>query len=140
MFFDDIITGPTKGAHLKNLSAVLERIQQAGLHLRKQKCVFFQDSVTYLGHIIDHRRVRASEEKTRAIQQVNAPQNQAELRSFLGMINYFNQFFPHMAEYTSQQAVRKGMTAPRGTLDEVVTDFLAVYRNTIHTICQQDWY
>ena len=32
-----------------------------------------------------------------------------------------------------KQSVRKGMTAPRATLDEVVMDFLAVYRNTIHT-------
>ena len=42
---------------------------------------FFQDSLTYLGYVIDHRGVRALEEKTRAIQQMNASQNQAELRS-----------------------------------------------------------
>ena len=102
VFFDGIITtGSTKEAHLRNLSDVLKKIQRTGLRLRKQKCIFFQDSVTYLGRVIDHHGVRTSEEKTRAIHQMNAPQNEAELRSFLGVINYFNQFFPHMAEYTS---------------------------------------
>ena len=33
-----------------------------------------------------------------------------------------------------KQAIQKGMTAPRATHDELVTDFLAVYRNTIHTM------
>ena len=31
------------------------------------------------------------------------PTNQAELRSFLGMVTYFSQFFPRLADHSSTQ-------------------------------------
>ena len=54
VYLDDIlITGPTEEAHSKTLEEVLTRMEQAGLHLKKSKCVTMADSVTYLGHSID---------------------------------------------------------------------------------------
>lgn len=54
VYLDDIlIIRPTDEAHLRALEEVLTRMEEAGLCLKKSKCVFMADSVTYLGHRID---------------------------------------------------------------------------------------
>ena len=54
VYLDDIlVTAPTDEEHGATLAVVLERLKEAGLHLKKAKCVFLAPSVTYLGHIID---------------------------------------------------------------------------------------
>ena len=41
VYFDDIVvTGRTTEEHLKNLGAVLEKLEAAGLKLNRNKCVF----------------------------------------------------------------------------------------------------
>ena len=52
MVHKGLITGPSEEAHLKPLEEVLTRMEQAGLHLKKSKCVFVADLVTSLGHRI----------------------------------------------------------------------------------------
>jgi len=56
IYLDDIlITGATEDEHLQNLQEVLGRLEQAGMHLRKDKCVFLLCQVEYLGHQISER-------------------------------------------------------------------------------------
>ena len=49
---DILISGKTAEDHLNNLRRLLKRLNDRGLRCRIQKCVFAQDSVTYLGHTI----------------------------------------------------------------------------------------
>ena len=87
VFFDDVlVTGSSDAEHLQNLSAVFQRLKQQGLRLKKNKCSFFQSSVKYLGHIIDKDGIRPSNDKVKAIQEMPIPRDQAELRSFLGLV------------------------------------------------------
>ena len=54
VYIDDIlITGGSKEDHLKTLALVLAQLDNVGIQLRKSKCEFMQESVTYLGHRID---------------------------------------------------------------------------------------
>ena len=46
-------------------------------------------SVEYLGHVIDEEGLHPSQEKVRAIQEAPEPTNVSELKSFLGLINYY---------------------------------------------------
>ena len=39
---DILVTGASEEKHLQNFSAVLQRLQDAGLRLKKQKCVLLQ--------------------------------------------------------------------------------------------------
>jgi hypothetical protein len=94
-YLDDIlVTGANDTEHLHNLSTVLERLQQFGLRIKVKKCVFFAESVQYLGYTIDRDGVTASEDKIKAVKGIRPPQNASELRSFLGMVNYFNRLCP----------------------------------------------
>ena len=48
-----LIIGPTDQEHLVTLEEVLTRMEQAGLQLKKSRCAFMADSVTYLGYRIN---------------------------------------------------------------------------------------
>ena len=61
VFIDDIlVTGKTK-EHIENLRNVLSRLRQAGLRLNNSKCLFFQNSLEYLGHLISKEGIRPTE-------------------------------------------------------------------------------
>ena len=47
---DILVSGVCDEDHLNNLKEVLKPLASAGLRLRKNKCVFMEPEVTYLGH------------------------------------------------------------------------------------------
>ena len=97
-YLDDIlVTGSTPQEHLQNLAVVLERLSQHGIRLKEKKCSFMQESVDYLGHHIDAQGVRTSPSKVEAITKAPAPNNVTELRSFLGMVNYYGKFLHNLS-------------------------------------------
>ena len=98
VYIDDIlITGATEAEHLQTLSKVLERLESAGLTLKKEKCVFASTSVTYLGHTIDRDGIHPTPDKVQAVQQASTPKNVTELKAFLGLLNYYGKFMPNLA-------------------------------------------
>ena len=88
-YLDDIlVTGISEEEHLCNLEETLSRLQAHGVRVRS-KCTFLEDSVEYLGHRVDAEGLRATPEKIAAIQNAPQPQNVQQLRSFLGLLNYY---------------------------------------------------
>ena len=101
-YLDDlVVTGRTREEHLRNLEAVLQRIRDYGFRIRKEKCTFLQDSIEYLGHIIDRTGIRPSPGKAEAIRRAPAPKDQSQLRSFLGGVNYFGKFIGRLADLSA---------------------------------------
>ena len=97
-YLDDIIvTGKTEADHLTNLQRTLERLKESGFRLRKSKCSFFQSSVVYLGHVIDKDEIRPLTNKVEAILKMPLPKDPKQLRSFLGMVNYYDKFLSGLA-------------------------------------------
>ena len=97
VYLDDIlITGATDKDHLKPLGEVLHRFEEAGLRLRKDKCVFKDSSVTYLGHRSDAEGVHPTPEKIEAIERAPNPSNVTQLKSYLGLLKYYNRFLPNL--------------------------------------------
>ena len=101
-YLDDLfVTGNSREDHLQNLEKVMARLESAGVTLKKSKCVFLTTSVEYLGHIIDKKGLHPSSEKIRAIKEAPEPKNLTELKSFLGLINYYSKFLPNLACFLS---------------------------------------
>ena len=97
-YIDDIlITGSTEAEHLENLEHVLQRFRQHGIRVKRNKCYFMQSSVQYLGHRIDAEGIHATDSKLKAITEAPAPKNIQELRSFLGLLNYYGRFIPNLS-------------------------------------------
>ena len=65
--------------------------------MRPSKCAFMQESVEYLGHKIDSRRVHTTTSKLDAIQEAPVPHNTQQLRSFLGLLHYYGKFIPNLS-------------------------------------------
>ncbi|CAC5379673.1 unnamed protein product [Mytilus coruscus] len=63
---DILITGSSKSEHLNNLETVLGKIQESGMRLNKDKCVFLAPEVVYLGHRIDQYGIYPVESKVKA--------------------------------------------------------------------------
>ena len=67
-YLDDIVvTGCSEQDHLSHLRLVMEKLNTAGLRLKLEKCHFFQESVTYLGHVLDKAGIHPHPDKIKAI-------------------------------------------------------------------------
>ena len=100
VFLDDIlVTGKTSEEHVQNLRAMLERLSDSDLELRREKCLFFLPAVEYLGLRISADGVQPTPSKVRAIKEAPRPQTVSELRSFLGLVNHYAKFLPHLAHH-----------------------------------------
>ena len=96
-YLDDIPYGKMYVEHLDNLRKVLQRLQNRGVRVKKSKCSFLKSSVQYLGHRIDAEGIHATDDKIQAIVNAPVPKNVTELRSFLGLLNYYGRFIPNLA-------------------------------------------
>ncbi|KAJ8348953.1 hypothetical protein SKAU_G00275420 [Synaphobranchus kaupii] len=97
-YLDDIlVTGKTEEEHLENLEATLQRLKEYGLRVRRSKCEFFQSSVEYLGHVIDSEGLHKAPSKIKALTDAPAPENVSQLRSFLGLLNYYGKFIENLS-------------------------------------------
>ena len=99
-YLDDIlVSGKSENEHLEILQKVLERLKEHGIRVKKSKCAFMKASVQYLGHIIDADGLHATDSKIQAITEARAPRNVQELRSFLGLLNYYARFIPNLSSF-----------------------------------------
>ena len=99
VYLDDIlISGKTAEDHLNNLRRLLKRLNDRGLRCRIQKCLFAQDSVTYLGHTISRDGISKGL-KADAVTKMPAPSesNVSQLRPFLGSVQFHNKFLPDLS-------------------------------------------
>jgi hypothetical protein len=97
-YLDDIlITGEDDDEHLENLQAVLKKLADHGLKVKLNKCAWFQDSVEYLGHIINHEGLHMNPKNMEAVREAPPPENKTQLKAFLGLVNYYGTFLPDLA-------------------------------------------
>ncbi|XP_039755530.1 uncharacterized protein K02A2.6-like [Pararge aegeria] len=94
---DILITGKTEHEHVRNLHSVFERLAKEGLTVRQEKCNFFEKEVSYLGFIISEHGVRTDDRKTEAVVKAPKPENITELKSFLGMVNFYAKFIKNIS-------------------------------------------
>ena len=97
---DILIIGRDQAEHDKRLKQVLDRLVERKLTLNLEKCLFSQSRLQYLGQIIDSDGIRKDPSKVKAITDMAEPQNIADLRHFLGLVNHLMKFCPNLAEKT----------------------------------------
>ena len=70
VYLDDI-----ENDHLITLEQVLERLKDANLRLRRNKCFFMKELVTYLCYKIDSQGIHPIPDKIEAIKNAPSPRN-----------------------------------------------------------------
>lgn len=95
---DDIMVhGPDKEEHDRRLRLTLQRLQEAGLTLNGQKCLFRKAEIEFLGHKLTAKGVDPARSKVEAILNAREPETATEVRSFLGLVNFCSRFIPNHA-------------------------------------------
>lgn len=101
VYIDDIlVVGRSVDEHLQTLEAVLKRLEEAGLRLKLPMCSLLE-SMECLGHQISGEGIQPTANKKQAILEAPTPQNLSQLRSFLGLLNYYGKFLPNLASILS---------------------------------------
>eukprot|EP00253_Pinus_taeda_P026779 PITA_26779 len=77
---------------LSNLGKVLDKRIEMNLPLSSEKCEFFMNEQTVLGHAISQQGLWVDPNKIAIIQRVPPPQKVRDVRSFLGLAGYYRRF------------------------------------------------
>jgi len=92
-YMDDIVVyAETEEKHDETVKAVLKRLQNNGLAVLPEKCVWKAQEVEFLGYIIGRNRIRMSEEKVEAILGWKTLESLTETQLFLGFANFYRRF------------------------------------------------
>lgn len=93
VFFDDILVySPTWDTHLVHVKQTLAILRQHQFFVKASKCVFGQQELEYLGHIVTNQGVKVDGSKVVAMVGWPRPSNILALRGFLGLTGYYWKF------------------------------------------------
>ena len=98
IYLDDILIGGKDKKELKeNVLKVFEKLNKHHIKVNESKCEFFKEEVQYLGHIILIEGVKPNPKKIEAIKKAPCPKDVNQLRSYLGILNYYAHFIPNLS-------------------------------------------
>lgn len=90
VYLDDIVIySNTLEEHLEHFRQDFQVLHNNELYLKPEKCSFAQQEVILLEHKINDGKLMMDESKVLTIQQWEPPTKIHELRSFLGLVNYY---------------------------------------------------
>ena len=102
VYLDDIcIFSSSFEKHIEALRFTFSRLSKFNLKLKPSKCHLFQRELKYLGHVVNTNGILPDPDKVKAIHEMPVPASATELRSFLGICNYYRKFVPDFASLTA---------------------------------------
>jgi hypothetical protein len=94
---DDIFV-ITKGSyedHLQKVAEVLKHLQAAGLQVNLFKSKIAVLELEYLGYWLTPQGIHPMSNKVESIKNLLAPKTEKQVRSFLGMVNFYKDMWRH---------------------------------------------
>jgi hypothetical protein len=90
VFIDDIlIYSETVEEHEEHLRIVLERLRQQTICAKFNKCKFWMEKVTFLGHVLSTERIVVDPSNVESVTKKEQPLNVTDVKSFLGLAGYY---------------------------------------------------
>ena len=94
-YLDDIlIYSPDVATHLQYLEMIFQRLTEADLKLKMEKCSFLKKHIQYLGHIVSGEGIKPVPAKLSSFQKMPHPYTPKEVKQFLGLVGYYRKFIP----------------------------------------------
>ncbi|CAH8552923.1 unnamed protein product [Schistosoma margrebowiei] len=98
-YIDDLlIASPNLQSHEEHVRAVLKRLNEHGINIHQSKCVFGVQTLEFLGHTISPEGIKPIKKEVDTIKQYPIPSSLTQMRSFLGLINFYRRFIPGCAQ------------------------------------------
>ena len=98
VYIDDILVySKTEHDHIKHLQLAFDKLRDAGLKLKPTKCAFALPEVKLLGYVLNADGITTDPDKVDVIAKLNPPTTIKEVRSMLGMCNYYRNSRPNYA-------------------------------------------
>ena len=97
-----MVTRGSRKEHEKKLIEILKKLENAGYRASERKSEFFLNKTKWLGHENDEMGIKPNKEKVKAILELKPPENQKQLKLFLGAIQYLAKFLPRLSERTER--------------------------------------
>ncbi|KAH0730162.1 hypothetical protein KY289_001350 [Solanum tuberosum] len=102
VFIDDIlIYSKNEEDHTSHLRIVLQTLKDRELYAKFSKCEFWRESVAFLGHIVSSDGIRVDTQKIEAVQNWPRPTSPTDIRSFLGLLEYYTRFVEGLSSISS---------------------------------------
>ena len=99
VYLDDVIVfGRSFDEKLDRLRVVFDRLRSAGIKLRPEKCHFFHEKVTFLGHVISTQGILPDLANVAKVREWPTPHNVTDVRAFLGLCGYYRRFVKSFAK------------------------------------------
>uniref|UniRef100_A0A4W5NFV0 ribonuclease H n=1 Tax=Hucho hucho TaxID=62062 RepID=A0A4W5NFV0_9TELE len=93
VYIDDIlIYSATRAEHVSLVRKVLGRLLEHDLYVKAEKCLFFQQSISFLGYRISKSGVEMENDRISAVRNWPTPTTVKEVQRFLGFANYYQRF------------------------------------------------
>ncbi len=89
---DLIIVSNDPETHLTTLKAVPQRLQEADLKVKLSTCKFLKEKIKFVGHEVHGEGIHISDDKITAVTNFHKPQSADNVRSFLGLEEYYRPF------------------------------------------------
>ncbi len=90
LYLDDVLVYATNDDEFfERLRIVFERFRQFNITLNPKKCYFGLAEVEFVGHVLKSDGVCFFTEKRTKVLDFALPVKQKQLKSFLGLVNYF---------------------------------------------------
>lgn len=117
VYLDDIITyGQSEDELLNRLRQIWMRMRTKRITISPKKTVIGLSQIEYVGHVINSEGTTFSKEKIAKVLQVPPPKTAKQLKSFLGLANYFRDHVAKYAELIQPLAVLLRSYVPTRTL------------------------
>ena len=99
IYIDDIlIMNDSFEDHIVLVRKVLATLAKYDIKIKVEKCEFFQEEVSFLGHVLTKEGIQKAPEYFEKIKNFPRPLTITDLRRFLGLVNFQRKFIPHCSE------------------------------------------
>ena len=101
-YVDDIlIYSQNSSQHARHVAEVIRHLEYAGLKINFKKCEFNRNEISFLEFRISSGKIKPIPERVKAIQDLKKPENEKNLRQFLGSLAFYHKFIKGLSDLLS---------------------------------------